>query len=119
MKKSVVIKFPLKANPPRAPGGLGKHGRRLWRGIQEQYCIDDPGGLSHLFSAARSEDAIMRLRGIVTLEGDTVADRFGQKKAHPLLPEIRGLESVKRAALMSLNLDLEPLNARPGRPSGR
>jgi hypothetical protein len=47
------------------------------------------------------------------------SDRFGQKREHPLLAAIRGLEAVKRQALKSLNLDIEPLRDKPGRPGGR
>ena len=48
-----------------------------------------------------------------------IKDRFGQKREHPLLAAIRGLEALKRQALKSLNLDIEPLRDKPGRPGGR
>lgn len=111
--------LPAKRKPLRAPAGLGPEGRRLWRRIQAEYMIDDPGGIAHLTGACRCEDDIHRMRETVAKDGDTVTDRFGQKVAHPLLPTIRGLEQVRRQNLRELNLDVEPLKDRVGRPSGK
>ena len=72
-----------------------------------------------LLPACRSEDDIQRMRKAVAKDGDMTKDRFGQKREHPLLAAIRGLEAVKRQALKSLNLDIEPLRDKPGRPGGR
>jgi hypothetical protein len=52
-------------------------------------------------------------------DGMTVLDRFGQRKAHPLLPAERDARAQMLAALRALNLDVEPLHERPGRPAGR
>ena len=105
----------LNRKPPKV---LNKVGRQLWNSIQLEYDIADPGGLSHLLTACRSEDDIERMRETVSQDGDLVTDRFGQKQPHPLLVAIRGLETTKRQALSSLNLDIEPLRDRPGRPGG-
>jgi hypothetical protein len=118
-KSSAVVKLPFRNSVPEAPRGLKKPGRTLWKSIQTQYGIDDPGGCAHLLTACRSEDDLQRMRGTVARDGDTIKDRFGQKREHPLLGAIRGLEAVKRQALKSLNLDLEPLRDKPGRPGGR
>ena len=120
MKKSAaVVKLPYRGPLPEPPKGLKKAGRNQWISIQEQYGIDDPGGLAHLVSACRTEDDIARMRATLERDGDTITDRFGQKREHPLLAAIRGLEAVKRQALKSLNLDIEPLRDKPGRPGGR
>jgi hypothetical protein len=113
MKKSGRGTFP---EPPKS---LKKAGRTLWNAIQSEYGINDPGGLAHLVTACRSEDDIQRMRDAVASDGDTITDRFQQKREHPLLGAIRGLEAVKRQALKSLNLDIEPLRDKPGRPGGR
>lgn len=55
----------------------------------------------------------------IRAEGMTVLDRFGQRKAHPLLPAERDARAQMLAALRALNLDVEPLQDRPGRPAGR
>jgi hypothetical protein len=119
MKKSSATVIPFRNIPPEPPKALRKAGNALWISIQELYRIDDPGGLSHLLTACRSEDDIARMRATVEKDGDTMEDRFKQKREHPLLAAIRGAEGVKRAALKSLNLDIEPLRDRPGRPGGR
>ena len=82
------------------------------------YMIDDPGGLALLLSACRAEDDITRMREQVARDGHTLTDRFGQMQPHPLLSAIRGSEQTKRQALRGLNLDVEPLRDRPGRPGG-
>ena len=120
MKKANLLKLPsLRAKPPRSPKGLGTAGRRLWTGIQREYSITDAGGIAHLMSACRAEDDLERLRNQVRREGDTITVTGKPPIAHPLLASIRGLETVKRQALRSLNLDLEPLRDRVGRPAGR
>jgi hypothetical protein len=120
MKKSAaVVKLPYRGPLPEAPKGLKKAGRNLWNAIQTEYGINDPGGLAHLLTACRCEDDVSRMRAAVGKDGDMIKDRFGQKREHPLLASIRGLEAVKRQALKSLNLDIEPLRDKPGRPGGR
>jgi glutathione S-transferase len=47
-----------------------------------------------------------------------MADRFGQPKPHPLLATERDARAQFLAALKALNLDLEPLRDRVGRPGG-
>jgi hypothetical protein len=116
---SNIVQFPGKRKQTRAPSGLKAAGRRLWQQIQLEYDISDPGGLSHLLSAARAEDDIKRLREKVETEGDLICNHVGTQVANPLLQAIRGSEAVKRQALSALNLDIEPLRAKPGRPPGR
>ena len=91
MKKSATV-IPLRSMSPEPPKTLGKAGKTLWISIQDQYGIDDPGGLAHLLTACRSEDDIERMR-CRRQNGDMTSDRFGQKREHPLLAVIRGLEA--------------------------
>src|SRR5262245_54704845 len=112
VKNPKLINFPGIRKPPRAPQGLGKAGRRLWRAISAEYRIEDAGGLSHLESLCRTEDKIVDLRATLATDGDTIIDRFQQRRSHPLLIELRGFETVKRQLLNALHLDLEPLNDR-------
>jgi hypothetical protein len=118
-KSSTVVSLPFRGTVTEPPRGLKRAGRTLWVAIQKEYGINDPGGISHLVTACRSEDDIERMRKAVAEDGDMTSDRFGQKREHPLLSAIRGLEAVKRQALKSLNLDIEPLRDKPGRPGGR
>src|SRR5262245_28418530 len=117
MKNSTISQFrTAQQEPPRPPKELGRHGKVLWRSLQEEYAITDRGGLAYLVSVCRAEDDIQRMRAIVATDGDVVEDRFKQKQPHPLLAAIRGAEQVKRQALAGLRLDVEPLRDRPGRP---
>lgn len=52
-------------------------------------------------------------------EGLTALDRFGQRKAHPAATIERDSRAAMLGALKQLNLDLEPLEPRAGRPNGR
>ena len=117
-KTAEIFKFPAERKVPRPPRGLEKAGRQLWRSIQAEYAIDDAAGLAFLHSACHAEDDIIRWRGLVAKEGDTIPVLDKPPVAHPLLPQIRGAEQIKRQALRGLNLDIEPLRDKPGRPPG-
>ena len=45
-----------KANPTRTPSTLGKSGSKLWSSIQDEYRIDDAGGLALLHQVCLSID---------------------------------------------------------------
>jgi hypothetical protein len=103
LKKSAETLLPPGPDPPpKAPASLKRPGKSLWTAIQSAYNIDDPGGIAHLLTACRAEDDIRRWRAIVQAEGALVTDRFGQRKAHPLLSAVRDAESVKMRALRAL-----------------
>src|SRR5262249_16312789 len=119
VKTPKLINFPGIRKPPRAPQGLGKAGRRLWRAISAEYRIEDAGGLSHLESLFPTPDKLIPFRSNISTDADPILDRFQQRRSHPLLSELRGYETIKRQLLNSLHLDLEPLNDRVGRPGGK
>jgi hypothetical protein len=90
---------------PRAPEGLGKSGRALWRGILAEYGLA-PHEIAILVQCCRVTDRLDaiedELSGVpLTVEGST-----GQPKAHPLLSEqraqMRVLESLSRALSIPL-----------------
>ena len=119
MKHSTVVKFPFRRKIPKPPQGLKKAGRALWISIQSAYDIADAGGVAHLTAACRIEDDIARARKKIGAEGDTVLDHRKQKQVHPLLRMLPALETIRRQNLAALNLNIEPLNDRPGRPGGK
>jgi len=49
----------------------------------------------------------------------TLSDRWGQLKINPLCAVERDARAQFMAAMKALNLDLEPLRDKPGRPPGR
>ena len=81
-----------------------------------EYSIFDAGGLQALQIFADAYTLELDSIAQVETDGLTFLDRFGQVKAHPLLATIRDARAQKMAALKSLNLDIEPLRERPGRP---
>lgn len=101
----------------KAPTHLQRHGRELWRRIQAEYDVNDAGGLALLTTAAECLDRMRAAQKAISEDGEVVKDRYGQAKVHPAC----GLEKDARvgllAALKQLNLDLEPLRDRPGRPA--
>jgi hypothetical protein len=98
---------------------IRRESRTEARKFESEYGIEDSGGL-HLLSVFADADSAERdAQDVVNAEGLTVLDRFSQKKAHPLLTVIRDCRSQKMAALKALNLDLEPLRDKQGRPGGR
>jgi hypothetical protein len=91
----------------------------VWSEILKEYSIDDAAGLRILRVALEAFDRAQAARAAIDKEGMTVMDKFGQIKPHPLLPIERDSRAAFLAGLKALNLDLEPLQTRPGRPSGR
>ena len=90
--------------------------KREARRLIDEYGIADAGGLQSIQIFADAFTLELDSMDQVKIGGLTFLDRFGQVKAHPLLSVIRDARAQKMAALKSLNLDLEPLNSRPGRP---
>lgn len=83
-----------------------------------EYQIDDQAGLLLLQTALEAFDRMKAAQERINADGEAVTDRFGQIKPHPLLPAERDARAQMLAALKQLNLDLEPLRDRPGRPGG-
>jgi hypothetical protein len=99
------------------PEHLGAAGRELWASIQASYAIADPGGLALLQQAAEAADRIASVRRQIDEQGELLAIK-GIPRVNPLC----AVERDQRAALVrcsrNLNLDIEPLRDRPGRPEG-
>ena len=93
--------------------------KRIWQEIIDEYTIDDAAGLRILRVALEAFDRSQAARATIDKDGMTVKDKFGQTKPHPLLPIERDSRAAFLAGLKALNLDLEPLRDRPGRPAGR
>jgi P27 family predicted phage terminase small subunit len=105
-----------RAKPPK---GLSAEACKWWESIRVEYDVSDPGGLMILASACEAFDRMRQAQRRLRREGLTSKDRFGQVKANPLTVIERDSRAAMLAALKQLNLDLEPLEQRPGRPAGR
>jgi P27 family predicted phage terminase small subunit len=106
------------SNPPKAPAGLSTEAKKWWRKIVGEWSMDD-SGLMILESALECFDRMRQAQASIAAEGAVVKDRFGQLKQHPAILTERDAKGGLLRHLKALNLDLEPLNPKPGRPAGR
>ncbi|MGO9039875.1 MAG: P27 family phage terminase small subunit [Steroidobacteraceae bacterium] len=104
---------------PKPPKGLSAESLDWWERIGTEYDVTDPGGLLILASACEAFDRMRQAQRKLRREGLTAPDRFGQRKAHPATLIERDSRAAMLSALKQLNLDLEPLESRAGRPNGR
>jgi len=118
-QSSSLQKIPAMTTAKSPPKGLSTQSKALWKRLASEYAIDDDAGLLLLETAMEARDRMRGAQEAIERDGMTVLDRFGQRKAHPLLPAERDARSQMLAALKALNLDVEPLHDRPGRPAGR
>ena len=103
----------------RPPRHLSKEARNWWAKLQEDFDIADTAGILILTTAAEAFDRMRQAQATIAEEGAVVRDRFDQPKSHPATVAERDSRAAMLAALKALNLDLEPLKERPGRPAGR
>jgi P27 family predicted phage terminase small subunit len=106
-------------NELKPPKSLSREAKKIWKDLQVEYGIEDPGGLLILKTGLEALDRLREAQTVIAKEGSQVQDRFGQWKAHPLLTVERDARAAMLAALKALNLDLLPLRDGPGRPPGR
>ncbi|WP_346433172.1 P27 family phage terminase small subunit [Natronospira bacteriovora] len=98
------------------PENLSPEAADWWSRLVTEYALDDDAGRLLLQVALEAFDRMRDAQATIKRDGETVLDRFGQPKAHPLLPTERDSRGQMLAALKQLNLDLEPLRDGPGRP---
>ena len=103
----------------KAPSHLTAEAKKIWREILDEYDVNDAAGLRILRVALEAFDRAQAARATIDKDGMTVKDKFDQTKPHPLLSVERDSRAAFLAGLKALNLDLEPLKDRPGRPAGR
>jgi P27 family predicted phage terminase small subunit len=101
------------------PKHLSAEARRMGREIATEYGIEDAAGLRILVSGLEAWDRACKARQAIDADGMTLSDRWGQLKINPLCAVERDARAQFMAAMKALNLDLEPLRDKPGRPPGR
>jgi hypothetical protein len=114
--KLVEAETDAKSKPPVPPAHLGVDGLELWTSIREEYGITDPGGLALLRTAAEAADRIASCRRQLDEQGEVLTIR-GVPRAHPAAAIERDSRAALVRAIRYLNLDVEPLRDRPGRPT--
>jgi P27 family predicted phage terminase small subunit len=85
----------LRLRPP--PGHLGAEGNALWRSVTRDYEVNTDAQLAQLEVACGALDRMAECRAVIKAEGLTIADRYGDKVAHPLLR----VESAARSAFLA------------------
>src|SRR5262245_35960758 len=103
---------------PPAPTGLSQEARKLWQTLVDTFEFDAPA-LLILATAMQTYDRRNQAREILAKEGIVQVDRFQQSKPHPAVFVERDTTALLLKLMKSLNLDLEPLHDKPGRPAGR
>ena len=91
---------------PKAPGGLKREGRKLWRDIQTAYDFADcPEKTVLLERACRTADVVARLQALVDEAQDLrVKGSQGQPAAIPEIGELRQYSALLASLLKSLTL---------------
>ena len=103
---------------PVAPKTLSAEARSWWRKLSREYEISDEGGKLLLLMSLEAFDRLRGAQRAIKRDGASIQDRWGQVKQHPLLTTERDARAQMLMALKQLNLDVEPLRDRPGRPGG-
>jgi hypothetical protein len=115
--KLVANEPPPEVRSPEPPAHLGADGLALWQGIRNEYGIDDSAGLELLRHAAEAADRIASVRRQIDESGELLVIK-GIPRVNPLCAVERDQRAALVRCLRNLNLDLEPLRDRPGRPPG-
>jgi hypothetical protein len=100
MRKPKLKLITTPVDPTAPPSDLGEAGRALWRAIMDEYQVDDGAGRETLRQICHAAD---------------IADAAHQRSMYK--EELASRSFIVRA-LHRLNLDVAPLEARAGRPSG-
>ena len=87
-----------------APKHLRAPARRMWDRLRADYNIDDSAGLSLLEAACSAFQRCEDARELVSREGMTTVDRFGQTRQHPAVAIERDARGQMIAALRALKL---------------
>lgn len=97
---------------PRPPKGLSQAVREWWEEIVRRWELDQ-AALAILNTAAEAAETEARAIADLRRRGQIVGG-----KVNPSVGIASTAALVKLKAIRALNLDLEPLQNRPGRPSG-
>lgn len=90
-----------------APSHLELPEKQLWLGLTGVHRFDDAASLAMLRTTLEAHQRARRCRERIDAEGETIRDRFGQLKPHPLLPAERDARAAFLAGIKALNLDVE------------
>lgn len=102
----------------KIPDHLGPAGREFFASVATEFTITDPAGLALLCTAAECLDRTRQAQASIAEHGALVVGASGQLRANPACGLERDARTGFLSAMRALNLDIEPLRDRPGRPAG-
>lgn len=102
----------------KIPDHLGPAGREFFATVAAEFTITDPAGLTLLAVAGAALDRMTEAQASIAEHGALVAGASGQLRTNPACGLERDARTGFLSALRALNLDIEPLRDRPGRPAG-
>jgi hypothetical protein len=102
----------MPTDTPKPPKGLPAEVRRWWLDIVTGWNLDQ-AALATLYTAAEAYAAELKAIADIRQRGQLV-----DGKVNPSMRVARDMGLVKLRAIKALNLDLEPLRDRAGRPPG-
>ncbi|HVL63690.1 MAG TPA: phage terminase small subunit P27 family [Actinomycetota bacterium] len=99
------VKVVAMSKPPRAPQGLRRPGRKLWRTLWgEAGAWLAPSDLPLVVMLCEAEDERADLRQVVAEEGRTFTTKTGYVAPHPVVGQLRSLEGQMTTWLSMLGL---------------
>lgn len=104
---------------PSPPSHLSKEAAEQWIALTGEYDITDPAGLLLLQTSLEAFDRMREAQGLIAKHGAVTFDNKNQLRTNPATVIERDSRASVLAALKMLNLDVEPLRDRPGRPGGK
>jgi hypothetical protein len=115
--KLILVEPGANAFPP--PRKLGRHGLALWNRVQNDFGIQDVGGVELLCLACQGLDRAESLAAAINSDGETVRTRTGVK-AHPALRDELAARAFVVRTLAKLGITSEPVKpvGRPNRGIG-
>jgi len=100
-------------NAPNPPRKLGPGGEALWFRVQNEYRIEDVGGVEILMQICLAQDRVEDLTATIDAEGASVTTKSGPK-AHPCLRE-----ELQTRAFICRQLQRLGITDEPVKPMGR
>lgn len=91
---------------PKAPDGLGFHGRAFWREVQRTWELD-VAEMRLLQECCHLVDTVAALQEVVDAAGVMDTGSKGQDRVHPAVPELRAQRLALGRLLAALQLPAE------------
>src|SRR4029453_10466769 len=95
-KPTLAVIGPTSSTPPEPPRKLGKPGTTLWITVQNEFRVQDVGGVELLMQACAMQDRVEAMAAQIDADGEVVHTKAGPRE-HPLLrSELQGRSFIVR-----------------------